>query len=381
MPALNDSRRRSRQRCAGLAPSVLSLALAARTAVLIAGGVLHSTIALAADVEMSQAHFRVGAVSAAPGTRASGDLHVPAPDGEEAIALPVTVINGAHDGPTLALIAGTHGSEYAPMIALQRVRKSLDPSAVSGRLILVHVANTPSFFARTIYCGPDDGKNLNRLYYGDPAGTISERIAHTITTEVIENADYLIDMHAGDGNESLAPYIYLPVTGATAIDQVMRRMALAFGIEHILLTPLADADPAAPGYTETAAVLRGVPAITTETGRRGETDERWVRLAERGVYRVAVALGMLEGDAPDPGRITWLTDPAVLSASADGMFRALAEPGDSVRAGDVLGELTDLYGDPIETVRAPFDGWINYIITTPPVSRGEPLLQISRVAN
>ncbi len=90
-------------------------------------------------------------------------------------------MRGSSDGPVLALIAGT--------------------------LLLVHIANPPSFYGRTIYTSPADGKNLNRVFPGRPDGTLSERIAHAITSEVIAKANFLVDLHAGDGNEALRPYI------------------------------------------------------------------------------------------------------------------------------------------------------------------------------
>jgi len=79
-------------------------------------------------------------------------------------------------------------------------------------VILVHVANMPSFLGRTIYFSPIDGKNLNRVYPGRADGTVSERIAYAITREIIEPADYVLDLHCGDGNESLRPYVYQTVT-------------------------------------------------------------------------------------------------------------------------------------------------------------------------
>src|SRR3712207_3824888 len=124
--------------------------------------------------------------------------------GVQTCALPIFV-QGTQAGPTLALVAGTHGSEVAPILALQRVRASLDPAQLRGTVILVHVANVPSYLRRTIYYSPIDGKNLNRVYPGRADGTVSERIAYAITNEVIDRSDYLVDMHAGDGNESLRP--------------------------------------------------------------------------------------------------------------------------------------------------------------------------------
>src|SRR5207247_9697031 len=110
--------------------------------------------------------------------------------------LPVTVVGGGQSEPRLSLIAGSQGSEAAPIIALQRARTMIDPAALRGTVLIVHVANMPSFLGRTIYYSPIDRKNLNRVYPGKPDGTVSERIAYAITIHIIERADYLLDRHA-----------------------------------------------------------------------------------------------------------------------------------------------------------------------------------------
>jgi hypothetical protein len=162
--------------------------------------------------------------------------------------IPVTTISGAGPGPTLALIAGNHGYEYPPILALQRLRTLIDPAKLKGSIIMVHVANMPSFLGRTVYFSPIDGKNLNRVYPGRGDGTVSERIAYAITTEVIERADYVLDLHCGDGNESLRPYVYQTVTGNQKMDDAMARMALAFGIDHIVVDRNRPTDPARSLY-------------------------------------------------------------------------------------------------------------------------------------
>src|SRR6516165_6697521 len=94
----------------------------------------------------------------------------------DGLAIPVTTITGANAGPTLALIAGNHGYEYPPILALQRLRGAIDAASLAGTVIMVHVANMPSFLGRTVYFSPLDGKNLNRVYPGRVEGTPSERI-------------------------------------------------------------------------------------------------------------------------------------------------------------------------------------------------------------
>jgi predicted deacylase len=154
----------------------------------------------------AQSQFALGAIEAKPGQAASGLLPVPGgADGDTSI--PITIVQGSKPGPVLALIAGVHGSEYAPILALQRVRATLDPKQLAGTVILVQVANLPSFLKRTIYYGPTDGKNLNRVFPGSADGSLSDRIAFTLVEKVMKPADFVVDIHSGDNNEMLRHYV------------------------------------------------------------------------------------------------------------------------------------------------------------------------------
>ncbi len=334
-------------------------------------------IAGAADArEVSQ----LGTLRADAGQAVSGYLEVPALN-DAGARIPVSLVRGAGDGPVLALIAGTHGYEYPGITALQRLRQSIDPQALRGTLLLVHIANPPSFYGRTIYTSPADGKNLNRVFPGRADGTLSERIAHAITTEVIAQADFLVDLHAGDGNEALRPYIYMPVTADARLDAATRGMALAFGIDHIVIDATRIAPPDASQFVDMTALSRGIPAMTTETGQLGLNDEHHIALAEHGIQNLMRHLGMLEGAAqPNPG-VVWLKDYKVITSPANGIFRATVRDGYAVAEGGLLGELFDPFGARIGEVRAPFAGVVNYVIGTPPAVEGQPLAMVSRIAS
>ena len=114
----------------------------------------------------AQTILKVGKLSASPGQKKSGFILVPeGKDGPEQ-QIPITIINGSKSGPVLALTAGVHGYEYPPILALQRLRKNIDPSQLSGAVIMVHVLNMPSFLKRTTYYNPHDWKNMNRVFPG-----------------------------------------------------------------------------------------------------------------------------------------------------------------------------------------------------------------------
>ena len=321
----------------------------------------------------------VGLLVAKPGAAVSGYLDVPAAD-DSGARIPVSLVRGASEGPVLALVAGVHGYEYPGISALQRLRQSIDPRDLHGTLILVHIANPPSFYGRTIYSSPADGKNLNRVFPGRPDGTLSERIAYQITTQVIAKADFLVDLHAGDGNEALRPYVYMPVTGDARLDAASRGMALAFGLDHIVIddAPIAARD--STQFVDATALAHGVPAITTETGQLGQNDERSIALAEHGVRNLMRHLEMLEGAPEANTNIVWLKDYKVVSSPANGVFRANVRDGYAVAKDGLLGELFDAFGAKIADVRAPFAGIVNYVIGTPPAVEGQPLAMVSRIA-
>lgn len=320
--------------------------------------------------------FTLGPLTARPGERVSGFLPVPA--GVDAgTEIPVTVIHGAKPGPVLALVAGTHGYEYAPVIALQKIRTQIDPAQLSGTVILVHVANMPSFLGRTIYYSPVDGKNLNRVFPGKPDGTVSERIAYAITTEIIERADYVADLHCGDGNEALRPYVYWMKSGRAEVDEGSKQMALAFGLDHVVIDTERPNDPQHSVYTANTAITRGKPGITTETGQLGQTDAEWVGLAERGVWNLLRHFKMMPGEPARAEPVVWLDKYEVVRSPETGIFYAGVKPGHTVAAGALLGTLTDFFGNKLAEIRAPFAGVVNYVVATPPVSQGEPLAMVA----
>jgi len=323
--------------------------------------------------------YTIGEVTALPGSAASGTLAVGIKAGDST-TIPFTIIHGTRPGPVLALVAGTHGSEYVPIVALQRLRASIDPATISGTIIMVHVANMASFLARTVYYSPGDGQNLNRVFPGKPDGTLSERVADVITREVIARATHVADLHGGDGNESLRPYSYWITTGSEEIAEQSRGMALAFGLEYIVVDHNRPTDPARSSFLSNTAILRGKPAITTETGDRSRVDEEMVGLVERGVAGLLKHLGMCAEGPPPVAAAHWIDREQVLRADATGLFYPAVVKGQTVEAGELIGRITDFHGQTLESISAPFSGEILYVVDTPPITKGEPVGMVGTIA-
>ncbi|MFZ2053321.1 MAG: M14 family metallopeptidase [Candidatus Aminicenantales bacterium] len=320
----------------------------------------------------------IGSLRVLSGQSASGFLEVPAREGV-GTSIPVTVIRGAKEGKTLGLVAGVHGYEYPPVLALYRLKNTIDPQELAGTVILVHIANLPSFQKRTIYYNPYDWKNLNRVFPGDPDGTLSQRTAYVLTEEVIKKCDYLIDLHCGDGNEALIPYTYWMISGQRGMDEITRTMALAFGIPHIIIDETRSQDLSDSKYLGNTAVLLGKPAITTESGYLGRTDEESIRRNIDGILSVMRLFRMIEGSARETAEPVWIDRYEVVYSRTDGLFYPWTKMGHYVVKGQKVGQVTDFLGNIKEEVRAPFSGIVLYIINTPPTSKGEPLFEVGRV--
>lgn len=320
----------------------------------------------------------IGGVKAAPGEIKSGRIQIDVEEDHD-VFIPVTVINGQKEGKTLALVAGVHGYEYPPILSLYRLKTMIDPAELAGTLILVHIANLPGFQKRIIYYNPFDWKNLNRVFPGNPEGTQSERIAHVLVEEVVKKSDALIDLHCGDGNEALIPYCYWMVSKNENINHVSKEMVKAFGIKHIIIDDTRTQDISDSRYLGNTAVLHSRPAITTESGYLGKSDEESIARNVNGILSVMRLFKMISGEPEFIADPVWIDRYEVIYSGFDGLFFPLTEMGYYARKGEKIGYTTDYLGNVVEEFHAPFTGMILYIINTPPANRGEPVYEIGRV--
>ena len=312
------------------------------------------------------ADLTVGSLRAAPGTRTTGYVEVDT--GGSSVSIPVVLVNGTKPGPRVAVTAGIHGAEYVSIAALRQVANGLDPADVSGCLVAVLVASPAAFAARSIYVNPLDGRNLNRVFPGDAAGTASERIAAWIVGAVMTGSDAFVDMHCGDMNEALVSFTGIEETGDAAIDDVARSMAAAYGLDFLVVGPL-------PGSTTTTATSLGIPAVLGEVGGQGLWPARDVARHADGFRRVLAALGLRSGAGDPPGLATKrLGEDVWLRSTASGFWQPAVAPGAVVRAGEPVGVVQDAFGETLQAVASPLDGTVLFVVSSLAMNAGDPLL-------
>ena len=300
---------------------------------------------------------------------------------DPALHIPVALFHGAWPGPVLALVAGSHGTEYASILALEKLIERIDPTELNGTLIVVPLVNIPSFEQKIVHVNPVDGKSMNRYYPGKPDGTQTERAAWAITREVVERCDYLIDLHGGDLDENLRPYSYWARTGNEKQDAASRAMVLAFGLDHIILATDRPKDPNASRYLETTAATRGKPSITVEAGRAGRVDSADIDALVNGCLSVMRLLKMLPGTPTPVEHPVWIEKVVTLSSDHSGIFYPAVDRGDYVEAGMKLGYVTDYLGKTVLEARSPATGVILYVAALPSMKKGETIANVGVVAS
>lgn len=307
-------------------------------------------------------------ISAAPGTKATGFLTVPTTTAR----MPITIVNGANDGQILLITAGVHGGEYPCIEAGIRFAAELNPAEVSGAVIILPIVSLNSFHARQAFLVPEDGKNLNRVFPGKPTGTVSERMAYTITSQVAPLANAWIDMHGGDIPEALIPFSGYIESPDPKVNEGSRALAAAFGIEYLLRPDHL------PGTSNSAAAAMGIPALLAEAGQLGILDEESVQILVRGCYNAARHLGILPGEFTPVALTEFKSNPWV-RAGQGGCWYPSVKLGDRVQTGQHVGVVKDYFGNVLGEYQAPCNGLVILLCAALAVSNNDPLVGVGEL--
>lgn len=254
------------------------------------------------------------------------------------IPIPIGVIVGA-PGPTVMIVAGNHGDEYEGQIVAGRLLREVEPGQVTGRLLILPAANFPAARAG-LRTSPLDGGNLNRLFPGDPLGSITQQIAFHITEDLLPRCDAVLDLHSGGSSLMYAPSALIRHSDDPARFEAALALLKAFGAPLSYLVP-----PGGNGGRTLSEIAyqRGVLHLGTELGGGGHAGAEAIRVAERGVAGALRHLGLCDlgwdaGPPRPPTRILDAADAACFThAPEPGVFQPLAEPGDTVAQGQAAG--------------------------------------------
>ncbi len=296
-------------------------------------------------------------------------------------ALPISIIKGKKDGPVFTIVAGVHGYEYPPIVATQKLLHQMEPDSLTGTLIIIPIANTGSFYGREPFMNPQDKVNLNNAFPGKADGSVTQKIAHFMTTNVIPVSDVFLDIHCGGAAEDLLPFIcYYNNGNYPKQTKKAQELSEISGFEYVVSYPftLKEYDPAK--YVFKQACKDGKVALSIESGKLGNVQEEAVNRITDGVYRMLGNMDMYERRIEKSDKqIIRLNDQRYIDADAQGIFYSPFKAGDTVKKGEEVGHITDEFGNRISEFKTPVSGVILYKIGTPPVNVDDTIMCISVV--
>lgn len=314
---------------------------------------------------MPRESFPMGSVRIRPGTVRNLELPITKLVTGADVSLPVRVVHGREDGPTIWVDAAIHGDEVNGVEVIRQVMAGLDPKTFRGTLIAVPVVNVLGFMNGDRYL--PDRRDLNRSFPGSARGSLASRIAHLFMTEVVDKCEVGIDLHTGADRRSNLPQIR-----ADLDDPRTHELAERFGAPVMLHAKIRD------GSLRHAARERGATVLLYEAGENLRFDDYAVDAGVVGVRRVLAALGMVEDDpgpADPPSRecrqSSWVR------ARRTGILRLDAHLGQEVADGERLGSLVDSFGKTLRAVYANRSGVVIGRNEAPLVNSGDAIVHIA----
>jgi predicted deacylase len=310
--------------------------------------------------------FAVAGAVAEPGTRSELEL-TPArlPSGGW-LSMPLIVLHGVEEGPTMWVSAALHGDEVGGVEIIHRVLATLDPKQMKGTLLACPVVNVPGFASGDRYF--PYRSDLNRSFPGSTRGSLTSRFAHELMTEVVTRCDVGIDLHTGSDHRSNCPQIR-----ADLDDPETCELAQIFG------APLALHSRVRDGSLREAAVRKGAKVLLFEGGQAWRFEEHPISVGSAGVLNVMAHLEMIKDRPSSTAEVRMLRSSRWSRAPRSGVCRVLVDLGEQVSAGHPIAVVADAYGSTERTVRAPTASIVIARLEQPVVHRGDAIVHLAPI--
>lgn len=295
----------------------------------------------------------VGALRAAPGEVVKGRLSVATLADGSPVTVPVILIAGTEDGPTIYIQAAQHGPELTGIEAMRRALAEVKAVGLRGRIIAIPVVNTLAFNNRTRQA-PTDMEDMNRFWPGRVGGSLTELIAHTVYTSAVEQADVLIDLHTWN---------WYTVSHSRMGDAASAELARVFGTP-VLVKEEIDAGFKKAGFDgklRMVVMAKGKPAITPELGGAHRLEADMVEMGRRGILNVLKHYRLIDGELelpPVQHVVTWDSS-CMMRAAVGGLYITAVSTGQMVGEGDLLGQIVNPGSfEVLQEFRATRDGMV-----------------------
>lgn len=307
----------------------------------------------------------VGRIEAKEGEKQSGYLEVV----NSELKIPVTLINGTKEGKTILISGGIHNAEYVGIQAAMELADEIDPSEVSGNIIVIRLANPSGFEHRTMSLVYEDGKNLNRVFPGNALGTPADKIAFTMESEIFPKIDYYIDLHSGDGFEGLESFVFCLGNASDYVKETSRKMADMAHVDYMVVSMVAR------GGAYNYAGTLGIPSILLERGGNSTWCVSQVEDDKHDVRNILKYLGILQGEPHTHGEKPRVVDPVTYEdAPVSGCWYPAFQPGETFKKGTLIGQIKDYFSNVLHSCYAKHDGILLYETISLCIQKDTPMI-------
>jgi uncharacterized protein len=293
------------------------------------------------------------------------------------LQLPFFDIDSGLPGAKLAIIAGMHPNEVDAMEAAVRLKEYFAQTLVRGSVSIIPVLNIPGLFEHAEFVCPVDGKNMNFLSPGDVNGSFSQVLMHQVLHEWSKDADVFIDLHGGDLREEVARFVMCQLTGDLEFDNRTRALAHQFDADSIVEFAVEQTNNR--GRATNELPFLGRHAVMAEGGANGVFDSVCIEFHFNGVANIAQFLGITEHRTPaaKQRRNLVVNNFSKVEAPLSGRLYLDVAVAEEVNAGQRLGHLRDLYGNPQGELLAPHQGMVLMVVNHPIINQGEWLISLA----
>lgn len=280
------------------------------------------------------------------------------------VHLPIIVAKGVKPGKIMGITAAVHGNELNGISVIQRLFRELDVSEMSGTVVGVPVVNVPSFLRKKRRF--PDGTDLNHIMPGKSDGNVSQVYAHRLIERIINQFDYLIDLHTASNGRVNSYYIRADMSAPT-----VKSMATLQNPQIIVHNPPND------GTLRGTAAEMGIPAITLEVGDPNLFQKGMIRDGLTGIHNVLVDLEITPGEIEGPDEAIVVCQRSYwIYTDTGGFLTVHPKVTEEVKEGQTIATLRNVFGDVMKEYLAPEDGIVIGKSTSPVNQTGGRILHL-----
>lgn len=280
------------------------------------------------------------------------------------IEIPILIAKGVGEGPVVGLTAAVHGNELNGIPVIQRLFRELDVEQMKGIVVGVPIVNAPSLLRKRRRFL--DGTDLNHIMPGKEDGTVSQIYAWRFVDKVLNQFDYLVDLHTASNGRVNSYYIRADMS-----DEVVRKMALLQNAQIIVHNPPNDKT-----LRGTAGEL-DIPAITLEVGDPNMFQKGMIRDGMTGIHNLLSWLNVTDYEIEENDSETILCKRSYwIYTDEGGMLQVYPKVTQMVEKGERIATLRNVFGDVLKEYFAPEAGVVIGKSTSPVNQTGGRILHL-----